>query len=338
MPDIITKGDVIASVEDRIFYEKIQNLQLLREKLNDEKSRLEKFAQEHVASNLLFIEKQGNTMQELMQISQKRLKYHHKLLNSYKNLFKRGIITEITLENQHQEYYNALQTISKTQAELEGLKVEKQRIIDGLEQRKQNNDAEILNTEHKLKEQELQYMLSTNITSPISGTVIEIRAAEGKYLERSSPLIAIATHHDKNALQAKLYVQALNGKKVKIGNSVRIIPSTVVAEEFGFIRGNVAETAAFPTSDAAILATLGNSKLAEEFSASGPSIAVTVDLLKNDKNISGLKWSTENGPPFEVTQGTMVHAFIIVNEISPIALFIPILEKYLAKIRKTSEF
>ena len=75
---------------------------------------------------------------------------------------------------------------------------------------------------------------------------------------------------------------------------------------------------------------LNNEQLAEMFSKSYAPVAIHANLIpapKTDKSPSGYKWSSYNGPPLELSTGTLCSASITIERKRPIFIVMPGLKK-----------
>jgi HlyD family secretion protein len=128
-------------------------------------------------------------------------------------------------------------------------------------------------------------------------------------------------------LQGAIYLSPFEGKRVKKGMEVQISPATVRQEEYGFIKGRVVSVSEFPSTYEQINRLLKNDVLVKDLMSDGAPIQVMVDLIPDEKTVSGFKWSSPAGPPIRLNTGTMCSASIIVEKRHPISLVIPVFKK-----------
>ena len=78
--------------------------------------------------------------------------------------------------------------------------------------------------------------------------------------------------------------------------TVRLSPSTVRAEEFGFMVGEVKSISSYPsTPESMIEASLANGKLVQDLTGSSAPLKVVASLKLDPSTKSGYKWSSPNG-------------------------------------------
>ncbi len=163
---------------------------------------------------------------------------------------------------------------------------------------------------------------NSRLESPYRGRVIELSAQVGTSVTEQD--VVIRLEQVDESLVALLYAPPREGKKVEVGHTVQISPSTIKKEEFGSIKGLVDEKRNQPSTPEAMTSELGNSALVEVFSKSGPPLRIAATLTPNPDTESGYEWTSGNGPPRQIFSGTQIDASIIVGEKRPIDYVIPI--------------
>jgi HlyD family secretion protein len=139
------------------------------------------------------------------------------------------------------------------------------------------------------------------------------------------PIVSIES--GVTGLQLIVYLPPDQGKQVRPGMDVRISPSTVKREEYGTLVGTVLEVSDFPATAQAMLATLGNERLVQQFSLGGAPIAARIDLHDDPEAPSGYRWSSGLGPQTALSSGTIAGAEVTVREVAPITFVVPLLRK-----------
>ncbi len=224
-------------------------------------------------------------------------------------LVARGLLTKTTLLRTRQELAQIEGQIAQSEMSQSGKTIQ----VDDLKR--------------QLKEMEARLSSSTDVTSPHAGRVIEVTAASGGLV---GPGTRILTLEPMNApLDAVVYVPAAEGKKVRPGMDVRISPSTVKAEEYGFMLGKVRSVGSFPVTPEALRQVLRNDRLVDELAGKTASIEVVVQLLPDQKTPSGFKWSSSSGPPTQVYSGTIATGSVVVENRTPISYVLPVVKKSL---------
>ena len=165
------------------------------------------------------------------------------------------------------------------------------------------------------------------VQTQFPGRVLELQVDAGAVVGPGTPLITVEAL--EGPIDVVLYVPAKDGKKIREGMPVRVSPSTVRSEEFGFMLGQVKMTSAYPVSERSMQRVLGNSKLAGSLASEGAHFQVVATLNLNEDTVSGYEWSSSGGPPTEVFTGTVCSASVIVETKKPISYVLPIFKETL---------
>jgi HlyD family secretion protein len=173
---------------------------------------------------------------------------------------------------------------------------------------------------------ELQLARSSELRASHGGRILETAAAVGQLVTPGTRLASIAGGDEQQDLIALLYVPVRDGKKLKPGLPVQVVPDTVKRERFGGMAGTIAAVSAFPATRPAALTLIGNPELVDAL-LKGPQIEVQVRLQPDAQTVSGYKWSFAKGPPLALTAGTTVTARATVEELAPITFMLTFLRE-----------
>ena len=102
---------------------------------------------------------------------------------------------------------------------------------------------------------------------------------------------------------------------------------SISQEESGTLVGKITYIAKFPSTFQGMMRILENKQLVQELSQGNTPIEVQVELIPNDKNVSGYEWSSGDGPSVKIYSGTLCTANVTVYKQAPITLVIPYLKK-----------
>jgi HlyD family secretion protein len=92
---------------------------------------------------------------------------------------------------------------------------------------------------------------------------------------------------------------------------------------YGFLLGEVAAVAPFPSTYEGILRTLGSDDLVQALNVGTAPIEIHVALATDPSTTSGYRWSSPGGPPTTVESGTLGTATIITGEQRPLDFILP---------------
>lgn len=168
------------------------------------------------------------------------------------------------------------------------------------------------------------------VESNSNGRVIEVRVAAGNFVQIGEPLVNLEPTGDVvQDIEAILFLPATEGKKVRPGMKVQVIPTTVRAEETGVMLGWVRTVSEVPESQESLRRVLENDDLVTRFFeiTNNAPIQVRVDLVPARDSVSGYKWSSPEGAKVDIQSGTLFDATIILDEKPPIELIFPFLAR-----------
>lgn len=218
-------------------------------------------------------------------------------ISSQRELVGRGLLTRSALMSTEQQ----LSSLRRDRAARGTRIAELQRTIGELEKRLED---------------------SSRIVTPYSGRVLELIADPGDLIGPGDRLFTL--EDTSKPIQAVMFVAAGEGKKVAPGMEVRVSPSTVKREEYGFIIGEVERVSEFPVTPEGLRRILRNQALVEQVSGAGAPIEVQVRLNRSPATPSGFEWSSSMGPPVEIFSGTLCTGSMIIEKKRPVSYVLPI--------------
>ncbi len=165
---------------------------------------------------------------------------------------------------------------------------------------------------------------ASNIVSPVTGKVVEIKIAKGTVVTAGTPIASL--EQEGNQLEAVMYISEGDGKKVQPGMKLDIIPSSVRRDEYGSMIGTVDIVSDYPASAAGIMAILGNEQLVQRLMKNGAPYAVYVTLQRDPASANGFKWSSGKGPTTRIASGTLCTSEIAVEKRRPLSMVLPFLK------------
>ncbi len=169
--------------------------------------------------------------------------------------------------------------------------------------------------------------LAGNVVSPYGGEILEVKVSSGATVALGDPVLSFQP--DVPDLQTLLYLPAAQAKDVHPGMEVKISPSNVKPEEFGFVKGRVTYVSDFPDTPAELMRSFQNEVLVKALTNDGPVTEVHVEMEKDPHTASGYRWSSPRGPSLLLSSGTICTAEVITRWQKPIALVLPTLRKTL---------
>lgn len=189
---------------------------------------------------------------------------------------------------------------------------------------KTQNQVQLEDLNERLENLRNQLNIATRVVSPFSGNVVEVKTKRGEFINRGMSVISMErTEGQLNALEAVFYVSLNDGKKIQPGMEVKIEPTSILKENYGYLLGRVTSVADFPSTFQGMMDMIGNEELVKTLSGSGAPVQVTVSLIPDQNTVSGYKWTSSDGPPVSVQSGTLSNGMITVEDAPPIAKIFP---------------
>jgi HlyD family secretion protein len=171
----------------------------------------------------------------------------------------------------------------------------------------------------------------TQVRAPFDGIVMEVTTYPIARVTQGSPLFILSPVGVPNRdLVASVFVSALQGKHIEVGDEVEIELSTVRPEEHGYMRGKVSSVAILPATSQAVRSILkigGLSAYVQKQFRVAP-LYVEIEPERKFRSRTGYSW-TAREPLNQVMPGSVVKVYIRVDENRPIDYLIPIFERIL---------
>jgi HlyD family secretion protein len=285
--EVVQKGDVVARLHQPQLDERIRN----------KRSEIENLIQQAERNR----RDQGRIIARLdVQADEFRQK-----IATQEEALAKGLLTNATVLNTKQQLTSTEQQKAQIRADL------------GQWQ------GRVDSAQRDLSEMESQLGSSTEVTSAYTGRVLEITASVGDLLNQGSGIVTLEAFEEP--IEAVIYIPAADGKKVLPGMLAQISPSTVKAEEYGFMIGEVQSVSDFPVTPEGLRKVLRNDQLVADLTGNSAPIAVEVLLIEDPDTESGFKWSSSKGPPMKVFTGTVCSGNVTVEQKKPISYILPIL-------------
>lgn len=153
------------------------------------------------------------------------------------------------------------------------------------------------------------------IRATLSGTVTEVLIDEGNFVTPGTELVVVKPAGD--GITAVVYVPAGQGKAIENGMSARLSPATAPSEQYGQILGTVVSVSEFPVSSQRLEFLLQDDILVGQIASLGSVLEVTIAVVQNPGTASGIEWTSGEGPPFLVHNGTLTTASVILGNEAP---------------------
>lgn len=327
--DEIEEGQIVAIIDQPIMRQKIEDAEAFLEEQKIQLEQLELFGSQDLRVQTQFAQEQNISTRENIKKNNGRIKYLDQQLTKEENLLKKGLITDIQVEQTRQQILDLKNNNKSLNAKLTQVGGQTQNVEQDLEQKKTLLQQRISQARRKVGQLQEQFDLGSKITSRHTGKVIEIMTDEGLMLQPGSPLYKLGpldTAPDE--MRAVLYISSKDGKRVVEDMEAFIAPATVKPQEFGYMKGIISYVSEFPATQQGMMSVLKNEGLVRQMLALGTPFEVHVELEEAPKSLSGYAWTSKGGPPIDIFPGTPCSAQLTVEEQTPISIVMPALRKF----------
>ncbi|MEP6831776.1 MAG: NHLP bacteriocin system secretion protein [Gemmatimonas sp.] len=186
-------------------------------------------------------------------------------------------------------------------------------------------DQAIAQTKNALVRTRAEYDATANVLSPYDGIVVEQLTDVGQTIHTGD---AIGTVEPNDARLHVMMFIPLEGKRIKPGMRVEMVPGGVQPEETGYFLGDVRSVSSAPLSGTALDRYLKNTTLVQQFTAAGGAYLVDVVVQTDSSTVSRFKWTSRAGAPIAFGSGTLLTGKIVVATMRPIAMIIPAIRRW----------
>ncbi len=172
----------------------------------------------------------------------------------------------------------------------------------------------------KVRELEAVLNTSTTLRSPGHIRLLELNVTADDLIQ-DDDVIAIYERAATGDLYLEAFVPVVEGKEIRPGAMVQVIPNAIRQENAGYIQGTVRWVSEFPASPENLKATLRNEDLVSLLTAHGSYTKVTIDLPSVGNGM--YKWSVKNHPPVSLSPGTICQIRIVTDRVPPYRFVLP---------------
>ncbi|MDR3406298.1 MAG: NHLP bacteriocin system secretion protein [Chthoniobacter sp.] len=326
--DVVTQGQAVASIGQSGLSMKIDNARALLASLVDQNEKSTKAELDNSRSALDALSKERVSTEQSIKDYESQLAPLEQKVKNQQELQAKGLVTQSAVMGANQQLFAMQEKISSGRVRLTQMTTEEGTIRKQLQEQKSMRETRIDEARRSINELQGQMEGTSKVVSPYTGRVVEVEVGPGKLVTPDARILTLETL-DTTPLEGVIYIPAGDGKKVQPGMEVRVSPSTVRAEEFGFMVGTVKSISGYPSTPENMLSILGNGRLVQDLSGSSAPLKVIATLKMDPTTKSGYKWSSPNGPPVGVFGGTLCSASIVVSTRKPIGFVIPLVRETL---------
>ncbi len=342
--DRVTIGQAVAQLEQPDLGQEIDQAQAELRDAQDQLHKTEEFQDRSSASQNQFRAQQKKNLDASIAFAEQRIGWLSERLRGQQELAERGFVAKQAVLATRVELGQAYEEQARNQNARKQLEVEENT-------QRTERDRETMGLQLKLASaQRKSEMLGSRmsridvVTSPYDGVVAELKVNEGELVERGGALMTLipanapgadtlgtARHGPPIPLVATLYVAPTEGKRVRPGMQVEVLPSTAKREEFGFIVGRVLSVSEVPSTQEGMNRALKNKQMVSTLASSGAPFEVRAELEIDPQTPSGFKWSSSHGPDSTLSGGSPCKAEIVARSETILELLIPAVKRVVSR-------
>lgn len=323
----VERGDVVAVIRQIDLDRQLADLRERRISIDREFRDLQAYRE----SQLRLSDRSRAVERDHLELSVRNLELERASLEERRSkeeeLLRAGIVTRQTLLTTDQELNLLRDRLAAARLQIENQGLTRLEEVERLDREVEARTRELRELDKSISELDANRAETVNVVSPVDGRVLELKADAGQVVQPGTGLLSIEV--DSDEMIALVFVPADADRPIEVGMKARISPKNVRPEEHGFILGEVAAAAEFPSTSRGLQRLLGNSDLVAQLMAEGPPLQVEIRLERDPSTPTGLRWSSARGPEFPVGTGALVRGSVIVREDRPLDLVVPRLRKSL---------
>ena len=169
---------------------------------------------------------------------------------------------------------------------------------------------------------------TATVKAPRAGCITDRYVQLGQVVQPATTLFELEGSNENYSLESLGFFPAKDGKRLRIGQRVRVTPTTTKPQRHGGIEAEILSVRRIPVSKEAVINRLDNKESlfkAINPKEEGPLIEVITSLRKDPTTPSGYDWGDSKGPELQLTGGTPTTLRVLVEERRPISYVIPLL-------------
>ncbi len=327
--DVVTEGQVVARLSQPELADKLLEAKAVVAELKTQNEEIVAHGSKEVALQTRLLAQQRETIAQSISAAQRSAKALRETVELQTQLVQEGLLTRQTALATRQQLDQTEQQIGDGQSELVQITVREQELRAKHEEEVNASRTKIGAQERIVAGLERELKAKGEVVSQHTGRILEIIADQGTLVGAGDAIVTLdLMGRTVKELEVVLYVPSSYGKKIQVGMTAYVSPSTVKREEFGLMVGRVTYVSDYPATSRGMLRVLKNDKLLAALVGNDSPYEVHADLLVDERTFSGYRWSSSQGPAIKIQSGTRVAAYVTVASRRPIDLVIPLLREH----------
>jgi len=322
---MVKKGQIIGLMDQPELQSRLQQQKIRLTALESLDTSARTLAQTSggLAQNSLNI--QRSELLQSIRFNQALVQRLKKQLDNIRSLKAQGLITDTVFIQAEQAYFDRLREINNLRTQLTDLDRKQQEFKELKFQQQVERTNRVSEAKEDLALTERSLAAATRIVSPYAGRVLSISTNVGKLVTVGETLGTIQRLDQGGKMVVLGYFIGGDGKRIKTKMKAQVSPDTTEQQRYGSILATINKTGEFPVTVNEVIAVVGKQELAQALIDQGRNIQIQALLTPSKDTISGYRWTTSEGPPLTISNGTTCKLLVTVEERAPITYVIPIL-------------
>lgn len=323
--DVVKVGQAIATIAQPLATTDVNNALAELQELRRQHEKLVHFAKNDLELQLASFKAQQETVIHSISGLEKKGDFYRTQLAKQLSLKEKGLLIPAKAEATRQELTGITEQIEAMKVKLAEIKTQENLAKNRAQDMVAQGANRISTLERSVGAMQSKVTIESTVVSTISGKVVEIKVAKGTVVTPGTPILSL--EHGEKQLEGIIYISEADGKKIRPGMKLDIVPSSVRREEFGSMVGTVQSVSEYPASAVGIMTVLGNEQLVQRLMRSGAPYTVHVALQSDAASANGFKWTSGKGPSAPIVSGTLCSAEVAVEKRRPLGMVIPLLKR-----------
>ncbi len=163
------------------------------------------------------------------------------------------------------------------------------------------------------------------LQAPIDGSVVWVDAIVGGGVSEGQPLLTVQGIPAVDGLEIYAFLPLNLGELVRVGMPTKCVLDKVDPSRYGLLRGVVKEILPYPIDSSEYYLRRLPSPRLREYLLSGPApyLLIVIEPVVNPNTISGLEWTSKEGPPHMIVPPELGAVRVILGEERPLSYILP---------------
>lgn len=331
--DRVAEGQVIARIAQPELFQQIARARARLTQLRADHQELVQFRERSVRLHNTYAKKRRAGLANSIAASEEILRALEQRIRNEEKLLEQGLFTPQQLLQTKAEHARQKEKLEASRTELVQLDMTNLQTHNDADREIEESHSRLADAQRELDQLEQQLRLTTEITSPYSGEVLEVTTEQGALVQPGQPVMSISLDGvHLTRLQAVVFIPSVYGKRIRQGMEVQLAPSTVEPEEYGYLLGRVTYVSDYPATPEGMMLHLKNEQLVQTLIGQDAPFEVRAELVPDPGTVSRYRWTSSRGPDIQLQSGTPVVGRIIVDERRPIFMVLPQLRQFFARV------